>query len=132
MYYVEIILFKSSLKVRQKFIVHKICFFFSCLKENLTHFVSSNQKISLFLPLPRREKSFWPEKAHSSLCSLTMNLDNSCKKRNTGINGCFHCYVEYKYIPYINSGAIPVFLFLFYGSPSPIVGNKDKMGGSAL
>ena len=61
-----------------------------------------------------------------------MNLDNSCKKRNIGINGCFHCYVEYKCIPYINSGAIPVFLFLFYGSPSPIVGNKDKMGGSAL
>ena len=30
------------------------------------------------LSLPMlREKSIWPEKAHSSLCSLLVNLDNS-------------------------------------------------------
>jgi len=31
--------------------------------------------------LPFREKSEWPEKAHSSLCSLMMNLHNSHKRR---------------------------------------------------
>ena len=49
---------------------------FFCASEKLTHFVLSNQKISLFLPSPFRDKSIWSEKAHSSLCSSEVNLDN--------------------------------------------------------
>ena len=45
--------------------------------ERFVSFPSTQKKFSLFLPLPFREKSERPEKAHSSLYSLMMNLDNS-------------------------------------------------------
>jgi hypothetical protein len=45
--------------------------------ERFVSFSSTQKKFYLFLPLPIREKSERPEKAHSSLYSLMVNLHNS-------------------------------------------------------
>ena len=100
---------------------------FFCASEKLTHFVLSNQKISLFLPSPFREKSIWSEKAHSSLCSSEVNLDNSRNEKRILKDGYFRCYVAFT-THNINSGANLLFIFSFHGSPSPTSGNKDKFG----
>ena len=82
---------------------------------------------SLFLPLPFREKSERPEKAHSSLYSLVMNLDNSFEEQGNGEDGGFPCYACVSYTQH-NSGALPHPIFHSSGSPDPITRNKDKFG----
>ena len=89
------------------------------------------QKICIFA-LAKTGDRFWPEKAHFSLYSSTMNLDNSCKKEDEKESDCFSCYVLVFISRHIQRSNLPNHYFSSYGSPDPIVGNKDKMGGSAL
>ncbi len=68
-------------KVRQKFTNNRLTEQKTETKasvfERILCFFLVQKKIYLFLPLPFREKSERPEKAHSSLCSQPVNLDNS-------------------------------------------------------
>jgi len=92
--------------------------YFWQIYERFASFSSTQKKFSLFLPLPFREKSERPEKAHSSLYSSVMNLDNSCKKEGKGKMIAFIVMFVYPYTD-INSGAIPYPLFLFLRESRP-------------
>ena len=85
-----------------------------------------------FFPIfasPFWEKSEWPEKAHSSLCSSEVNLDNSQRymrddetRRLSLFNVCVFVYTLHK------QWSLPYPLFLYTGSPDPTSENKDKFG----
>ena len=73
---------------------------------------------SLFLPLSFREKSEWTEKAHSSLCSSTVNLDNSQKSRNIGLKVAFVVMCVSLYIHIQRSNALSIILLLWESKPN--------------
>ena len=88
-----------------------------------------NRKNCIFA-LPRWEKSAWSEKAHFSLYSLTVNLDNSLEKKE---------YWERRFsllclcmLLHNIQRSDAISFFSFHGSPDPTVRNKGTMGGSAL
>ena len=91
---------------------------FVCDNSCFSSFFLSLFIFSLFLPLPFREKSEWPEKAHSSLCSSLVNLAHSLHEKRVLKSDCFHCYVCI-HIPNINSGAIPLFIIFLFRECKP-------------
>lgn len=87
-----------------------------------------SKKLPIFAP-PSREKTAWPEKAHSSLCSSEVNLDNSQRymrddemRRLSLFNVCVFNNTLHK------QWSLPYPLFLYTGSPDPTSENKDKFG----
>ena len=87
-----------------------------------------SEKMPIFAP-PSREKTAWPEKAHSSLCSSEVNLDNSQRymrddemRRLSLFNVCVFNNTLHK------QWSLPYPLFLYTGSPDPTSENKDKFG----
>ena len=62
---------------------------------------------SLFLPLPFREKSERPEKAHSSLCSSMENLHNSHREMRSFRRKIAFIVMFVYPVSNIHSGAIP-------------------------
>lgn len=97
--------------------------------ERFASFPSTQKKFCLFLPLPFREKSERPEKAHSSLYSLTVNLANSFWRTRMFEKVVFSLLCYCINANNINSGALPLFIiYCSSGRLDPTVNNKDKIG----
>ena len=95
--------------------------------ERFASFPSTQKKFYLFLPLPFREKSERPEKAHSSLYSLTVNLANSFWRTGIFEKVVFSLLCYCINANNINSGALPLFIiYCSSGRLDPTVNNKDK------
>jgi hypothetical protein len=73
-----------------------------------SHFSLVQKKNSLFLPMPRREKSSWSEKAYSLIYSSTVNLHNSLREMRSFKRKIVFIVVFVYSVSSIYSGAIPM------------------------
>ena len=83
--------------------------------ERFVSFSSTQKKFCLFLPLPFREKSERPEKAHSSLYSLSVNLGNS-RMKEVKRRGCFRCCVAFNQTQHKQRSSTFIHIFLLMGA----------------
>ena len=87
--------------------------------ERFVSFSSTQKKFYLFLPLPFREKSERPEKAHSSLYSSAVNLDTLLKSRNIGLKVVFAVMFVYAFAQHKQrSMTLSIILLLWESKPN--------------